>query len=272
MKQMRKYETLTALTIAVLIADLILAPFICDLSQAQAINLNSPVISHQPKMISYRGKPLNILAHVGTQSRLSKVALKITHDGKTVTGVMPAKKDAGVVPVLVTASGSPQVLSGPGAQYSKKTSLQDGETLYVTQINGDFYRIRTESGLNGYVESRSTELVLSGSVYGVAIPASMTAGSEISYQIIATDIKGNVASTDIVNVALKTPEEIAAMREGRIPPKERVAAGAGSKSSFSKVFPWIVLAGIGGAAAYFLTQKNKTDKDEAAVDVLVDWD
>ena len=270
MKQLLKCETLTALIISVVISDLVLAPFIWDVSQAQLLDLNGPVISHHPRNIGQREKPLQILAHVGAQAALKKVLIKITQNGKVVSGVVPVKKNSKAVPVIVTASRALTVFAGAGSKYSKKGLAQAGETLYVSDVRPNFYRVRTDAGITGWVEANGTDVILAGKVYLVTVPATMTAGSSLSYQLFASDNEGNSTSTDVINVSLMTEDEIASLREGKLPPKEQALAAGVNKSSFSRMFPWVVLLGIGGAAVYFLTQKSKTD-DEATVDVMVDW-
>jgi hypothetical protein len=270
MKQLLKCETITALIIAVIISDLVLAPFICDVSHAQLLDLNGPVISHHPRTIGQRDKPLQILAHVGAQTAVKKVVIKITQNNKTVSGVMPVKKNSTEVPVIVTASKDLTIYAGAGTRYSKKGIAQTGETLYVTDVRPNYYRVRTDAGVSGWVESSNTEQVLAGKVYLVAIPATMTAGSSLTYQLFASDSDGHSTSTDAINVTLMTEDEIASIKEGKLPPKEQALAAGVNKSSFNKFFPWVVLLGIGGAAAYFLTQKSKTEND-ATVDVMVDW-
>jgi hypothetical protein len=254
----------------VIISDLVLAPFIWDVSQAQLLDLNGPVISHHPRNIGQRDKPLQVQAHVGAQAVLKKVVIKITQNQKTVSGVMPVKKNSKEVPVIVTASRDLTILAGPGSRYGKKGIAQTGETLYVTDVRPNFYRVRTDAGVNGWVESDGTDQILAGKVYLVAIPATMTTGSSLSYQLFATDSEGHSTSTDIINVSLMTEDEIVSIKEGKLPPKEQALAAGVNKSSFNKIFPWVVLLGIGGAAIYFLTQKSKTDND-ATVDVMVDW-
>ena len=82
-------------------------------------------------------------------------------DYKSVEGYMSAdyldvstKADVTIGYGLVETDGSPlNVRSGPGTDYSKVTSLNDGAVVPIVGIDNGWYKITTSGGLSGYVSS-----------------------------------------------------------------------------------------------------------------------
>ncbi len=264
MKHLNKHGTICAVCIGIALSYLTLAPLMADVVLAQSLGFDYPVISHYPRKMAYRDKPLNIMANVGADTGIQKVTIKVTFGEKSIEGKMPERKNTGVVPVVVVALEDIDIHSGPGTQYKKIGLVRQGEQVNVTGRRGDHYRIQTSNAVHGYINSEETGPILSGRSYGVALPVSITKFPNLSYQIFATDMAGHVASTDQVYVNLMTAEEIAALKS-----PEKTAGG--KKSGFAGIFPWVFLAATGGAAVYFLTRKKDKDED-VPVDVVVQWD
>ncbi|OUO44525.1 SH3 domain-containing C40 family peptidase [Flavonifractor sp. An306] len=82
-------------------------------------------------------------------------------DYKSVEGYMSAdyldvstKADVTIGYGLVETDGSPlNVRSGPGTDYSKVTSLNDGAVVTIVGIDNGWYKIKTSGGSVGYVSS-----------------------------------------------------------------------------------------------------------------------
>ncbi|MBN1997398.1 SH3 domain-containing protein [candidate division KSB1 bacterium] len=270
MKHLNKHETISAICIGMTLSYLVLAPLMADVILAQSLGFNYPVISHYPRKLAYRDKPLNVVAHVGADTGIQKVTIKVTYGDKSIDGKMPERKTGGVVPVVVVALKDMDIFSGPGSQYKKIGLVRQGEQVNVTGVRDGTYRIQTSNQIHGYINEEGTGPILTGHSYGVSLPVSMTKFSNLSYQIFATDMAGQTASTDVVQVSLMTPEKIAALRSGKKVPGSQETS-TGGKSGFGKVFPWVFLAATGGATIYFLTRKKDKDQD-VTVDVAVQWD
>ena len=82
-------------------------------------------------------------------------------DYKSVEGYMSAdyldvstKADVTIGYGLVETDGSPlNVRSGPGTDYSKVTSLNDGAVVTIVGIDNGWYKVKTSGGSVGYVSS-----------------------------------------------------------------------------------------------------------------------
>jgi hypothetical protein len=277
MRHLLKCETMSVCVICFLVYSLAFAPVFLDLHAAQSQSSTSPVISHQPVKVGWRGRPLNIVAHIADDTGIQTVTITINYGGKSTSGRMPVKKGSGDVPVVAVVPSNIDVYQRADFSSKRKGIIRGGERVQVTRVNGGFYRILTTGGLSGYVDANDVQPSLYGRVYGVALPASMTELGSLTYQISATDVDGHVAKTDLVSVRTVTREEVAALRAGgtgqAVSAAERAAPTAEEekKSGSGKILPWIVLAAIGGGAVYFLTQQKEKD-DTEVVDVVVGWE
>jgi len=278
MKRLFEHDTTKSLLIPFIISYLSLTPLVCDFGLAQSGAKKPVTIAHQPVRTAKRGQPLNVTAYVGSDKGISSVALKIDYDGKSVKGPMPPKKDGGVVPVIVQIINSDlDLFSGPGALYKRIGTVKRGDQLLVTAHKDGYYRIITPSKMVGYIDAEKTAVILSGNVFGVTIPASMTQGT-LSYQIIAKDAAGQVAQSEIVNVSLLTDEELAALRSKpqaiakteEAQPQVVGAQGKTSRPFYAKPWFWLGIAAVGGGAYYYTTQKESKEED-ATVNVSVGW-
>ena len=239
---------------------------------SQSVDSLPPVLAHQPVLMGNRGAPLNIIAHVADESGIKSVAISINYDEKSITGIIPERTEYTHVPVVVEALQDLEVYSGPGHQYSVKAQVIQGEKVQVTHVKGDYYRIKSELDVSGYVKIENVNVVTTGKMYGVAIPPSITSLPEISYQIIATDLAGNVSTTDMTKVVLLTEQEIAEMRKKPSGPAEMHKEKTGT-SFFARPWFWATTAIVGGGTYYFLTQQKDEAKppEKAVVDVSVEW-
>jgi hypothetical protein len=277
MRHLLKCETMSVCVICFLVYSLAFAPVFLDLHAAQSQSNTVPVISHQPVKVCWRGRPLNIVAHIADDTGIQTVTIAISYGGKSTSGRMPVKSGSGEVPVVAVASSNIDVYQRADFSSKRKGIVRGGERVQVTRVSGGFYRILTAGGLFGYVDANDVQPSLYGKVYGVALPVSMTELKSLAYQISATDVDGHVTKTDPVSVRTITREEVAALRAGgtgkAVSAAERAApvTGEEKKSGFGTIFPWLVLAGIGGGAVYFLTQQ-KEKGDTEVVDVVVGWE
>ncbi|NIA28938.1 MAG: hypothetical protein GWP06_03380 [Actinobacteria bacterium] len=274
MKHIIRHETLCAILPALIISNLIFAPVFYNASFAQSQDVDPPYIAHQPERMALRNKPMNILANISDESQIQKVTITINRGGKLITGALPEQVSMGKVPVLVQAVKDMDVYAKPSKKAKRRGKILKGEALNVTLVRGQFYRIRTPMDLAGYILAKNVEVISEGNVYGVTIPAQLTDESSISYQITATDVYGNVAKTDAIEVTLVTPQELAQLRSGERKMTHEAAGESRIKSGtpiYVKVMYWTGWALAGGGAYYFYSQRNKTKEEKATVDVVVQW-
>ncbi len=263
-------KSLNFILIVVLVFQLIILPIALDVGQAQQSS-NSTIIAHQPVRLGYRGRPLNVVTNINDDVGVRRVSLVIHYGENTKTGNMPELSRGGKTPVQVSVLKDSKVYSGPSARTRLKGKLYRGELVRVTRVKENFYRILTDGGLYGYVESENLRVMKSGKSYGVSIPASLTNYPFISYQIVVTDAKGNISKSKMQKVRLLTQEEIAALRSKRGGSSSTKTASAKGGSSMTK---YIVLAGLvalGGGAYYYATQQDD-DEETTTVNVEVGWE
>lgn len=262
MRHVLKCETLNVLLLAVLFSSLIFAPLFQDTSLAQTKDVDPPYISHHPSRIAIQGKPVNVVAHIFDDSQIASVTITLNQDGKSVTGNLPKRKTPGPVPVVGTILKDVNVLSKANPSSKIKGQLSAGEAVNVTRVQGQYYRIRTPMNIAGYVNASDCEVVVEGAMYGIAIPASMTSGSDLSYQITATDIYGNEEKSELVQVTILTQNDLMALRSGKKPSKsiqQTRSQSQGQKGGigFKKAAIVTGVAVAGGGAYYLYSQKDK---------------
>ncbi|HPG38750.1 MAG TPA: SH3 domain-containing protein [bacterium] len=279
MRQLVKNETLFVLLSAILITSILVMPFIGDISQAQTVNTNALIVSHQPVKIGYKGRPLSITAHINDETGIRNVSLVVNYGGNSKTGNIPELTAEGIVPVLAQVTRDTKVYSGASTRNKVKGKVYAGEILNVTKVKDGFYRIITDGGLNGYVTSTDLRTQKTGKAFGVSIPATMTSEPFITYQIVATDMTGNTAKTKVNKVTLYTQEELAAMRTPGNAPTPTAVSGdetEAAPASSSKLWLLAGLAAVGGGAYYIISQQSDDDdKDKnlpATVDVTIEWE
>lgn len=268
------------------------------LAVAQVFDTTPPTIAHQPVKLGREGKALPIIAFIGDNSGVKNVRIVIEHDGKSVESQMTQVEAAGSVPVVAqTRDEEVPLFATPSTSGKVLGKLGGSELLHVTLQRPPFYRVRSESGLVGYVEASRTDVVESGAEFRINLPARLTAGGSLAYQIFASDDFGNEAQTAMINVRLVSDEEVARMqqnlaaRENRPTtapaedksdgmsgetPTERRESGlkqpASSRSLFSRPGFWIATAAVGGGAWYLL---SGGDEDGGAkksdVGLVIGW-
>ena len=272
MKHLPGFETMR-LTIFALMSLYVLAIAKIPLSFSQSRDTDPPIIAHQAAKIGYLGQPFNIIAYICDNTAIRQVTVTINYGGKSVKGALPERKNAGVVPVVVQAKSDLQVYSGPGPGYKVKGTVQEGEQLRVTGVKQNYYSILSSLDMSGYVLANETEILKRGSMYGVAIPGAITSEKEISYQITASDMYGNVAATDLVTVSFMTKEEIAELRSGsRTLQSASRESGEEQKGKSFIASPWFwTTAAILGGGAYYYYSQQKKEETTTTIDVSVGW-
>lgn len=276
MRHLSKCETLNVLLLAIVISSLIIAPLTMDLISAQSQDMEPPYIAHNPTRIAIKDRPFNIIAHIYDESQIASATITLTRDGQSVTGRLPRRQTAGPVPVVVQALSNLPVYARANSESRVKGTLAMDEAANVTGVRGQYYQISTPTGLFGYVEAANCRVVVEGAMYGVAVPASMTSGGELSYQITATDVNGNVETTEPVTVKVLTQQELMALQAGSVPPslgKESKEQKGGGGFGLGKVAFFTGVALAGGGAYYMYSQnKDKTKDEKATIDLVLTWD
>jgi len=268
MRQLFKNETIIVIWVAILIFSLVLSPFIIDISMAQTGNVNAPVISHQPAKIGYKGRSLSVTANINDDIAIKNVSLVINYDGNSKTGTLPEVKPGSRVPVMAQVINDTKVFAGPTTKYRVKGNVYKGEILNVTRVKGNYLRIMTDSGLYGYIKANDAKITKTGKYYGVSIPASMTSGNFISYQIVATDIYGGISKTKLNKGKLFTKAELASLRAQKFGSQDTKRA-AGVTPSKTKYLVLAGLVAVSGGTYYYITREKD---DEATVNVVVEWE
>jgi len=270
MRQLFKYETVTVFLAAILIFTLLFFPVIFDLSMAQTGNVNAPIISHQPPKIGYKGRSLSITANINDDIAIKNVSLVINYEEKTKTGKIPQVRSVASVPVMAQVINDCRVYAGPSTKYRAKGKVFTGEILNVTRVKGNYIRIMSDSGLYGYINANNANVTKRGKLYGISIPASLTTGNFISYQIVATDIYGGVSKTQVNRVKLYTKAELASLRAQKFGGPETKTT-PGGLSSKTKYYVLAGLVAVSGGTYYFIT-RDKGKDDDAIVNVVVEWE
>ena len=269
MRQLFKYETVTAFLAAILVFTLLLFPVIFDISVSQTGNVNAPIISHQPPKIGYKGRSLSITANINDDIAIKNVSLVINFGDNTKTGNIPEVRSVTNVPVMAQVIKESKVYAGPSTKYRVKGKVFNGEILNVTRVKGNYIRIMSDSGLYGYINANNAQITKRGKLYGVSIPASLTTENFISYQIVATDIYGGISKTKLHKVKLYTKAELASLRAQKFG-STTTKSTAGGLPSMTKYYVLAGLVAVSGGTYYFISRDK--DKDDAIVNVVVEWE
>ena len=276
MKHFRTQASLHALIVGFILSYLIIAPVYSDLV-AQSFDSTPPVISHRTVKMAKRGKPLNIIAHIGDDSSVD-VVLSLEFNGEKIDGKLPEIKTSSSVPVKVRiAVTQADIFSRPGGSSARKrATVNEGEIFSVTSAKNGYYRVHNDDDLYGYIPMQATTPIVLGKRYGTAIPPAMTQYETLSYQITATDAYNNISKTDFVTVRLLTEQQIADMQAGKAPSSATTAvqtkSSAASKSSpfYKKIWFWVLVAATAGGVYYITTKEDESSKN-ATVNVDVEW-
>ena len=257
------------LLVFVLITQLVLLPVALDIGQAQTGN-SSIIIAHQPIRIGYRGKPLNIVTNVNDDVGVKRVSVVVNYGNNTKTGNMPVLSRGAKVPVQVGVLRDARVYSSP-TKGRVKGKVYRGEVLLVTRSVNNYYRILTDGGLYGYVEAENLNLVKTGKSYGVSLPAELTNYPFITYQIVVTDARGNIAKSKMNKVRLLTQDEVAQLRARRST-KTASSESTGTQPSYTKYYVLAGLVVLSGGVYYLVTkQDDKSDSGTTVVGVEAEW-
>lgn len=276
MKHVSKCETLNVFLYIILVFLLVFFPLFQNISFAQSQDITPPYISHHPAKIAILGKPINVVAHIFDDSQIESVTITITLDGQTQTGQIPKRQTYGTVPVVAKALEEILIYKKADDSSTVKGIIAQDETVDVTRVNGQYYRIATSFGVAGYVKASDCQIDLEGALYGVAIPANMTFASELLYEISAKDIFGNVAKSGPVSIRILDEKDILALRSGvdlailqgpQLSQKDKGGFG------MAKVVFLTGVAIAGGGAYYIYSQNNSDEKDEkATIGLVLSWD
>ena len=266
MKHLSWCETFRTLLVGMLIANLILMPVVPTSSAAQMTDEEPPFISHQPEKVGIRGKALPIIAYIADESQLQKVTLTITVAGQSVTGALPKLKTAGPVPVLVQALKDADVLEKPKKKARKVGKVLSGEAMNVTEVSGAFYRVHTPIGLTGFVPAEACEVIATGTAHGVSIPAKLTKGDSLFYQISATDVYNNTATTGLIKVKLLSDDELMALKAAKSKHSGFSVKRSGPTPLFAKV-AFIAGVALVGGGAYLMYRSNASKTTKANITI-----
>lgn len=279
MKQLTKSETTITLFSTILIMYLVFSPILCNIAFAFAVNQTTPFLLHNPVKAARYGQDLVIKTHVGNPAAVQKVTLILTIDGQVKRGKMVEIASAGNVPITVQARSKTPVFSGPGSKYTLRGYVQPTDVLQVTESRSSHYRIKSGTGINGYIAQSSVQILSTGKAYGVSLPASLTSREKLTYQIQLVDKLGRITTTEEVDVKLLTPEQVQNLMAKRnktttaSPATQTTIAATRQKDDpvYKKSWFWLGLLAIGGGA-YFILSQDQSDSDTGTLDVLVEWE
>ncbi len=264
MRHFERHETVLQLLCVMLSGLLLFAPILSDLRAAENAG---PVISYFPIRVGRFGQPFTVRVHVQSETPIAAVTLVIEDDAKSVRGKMPKLKiDA--VPVQVHAIRSAKLYAGPSLKKRVKGLVRLGEILYVSAEQNGFYRVISDIGVVGFVRTGDVNVLSTGSAYAVTLPASITSRPVLIYSIEAVDSRGVKSVTNPVTMRLLTDEEINSF----IAANTRAGASGAGKPTYKKPLFWAGLALVAGGIYYFSNDKGGSDSDQAAVQVLVEWE
>ncbi len=180
-----------------------------DANEVLNSNQNPPVISHRAVKLALQGEKINIVAGIGHRTGIKDVALTINYGkNKIIVGSLVPVQGLGPVPVSVSALKNVPVLKDVGLNQKIAGIFKNGEQAKVTLVRGEYLRILTSDGLEGYVEKRQTATLLTGEMFGASIPESMTMDN-LSYKISVVSNSGDIAQTDEIHVKFLDENEIA---------------------------------------------------------------
>ena len=263
MRQFAKHGTILSFCSFVLMTHLLFLPIIVDI---QAAENSAPVIAYYPIRVGRYGQPFTIRVHVMSDNKIAKVTLVVSEGDKPLRGRMPKLKGV-KAPVRVHAVRSAKFYSGPATRMRVKGVVRPGEVLYVSAEKSGFYRVMGDNGVRGFILKKDVDVLNTGEAFAVTLPASITSRSILKYHIEAVDSRGTKTITEELSMRLLTDDEI----NGFIASN----TGQGQKSSGTPIYKkslfWGGLAAV-GVAAYFLQNNGSSATDQAAVQVLVEWE
>ena len=276
MKQLPSPETMMRSLLALLLFPLMVA--------AQVFDTTPPKIAHQPVKLGREGRTLPIIANVSDNAGIKSVSIAIYYNEQQVVRAMNQVKSETSVPVIVqTSSEATPLYSTPGTSGKLLADLAAGELLEVTLLRPPFYRVRTATGVVGYVNSDAVQIVEAGATYRVTLPSQLTSGGRLAYQIFALDDFGNEAKTDVIQIRIISDEELARI-QGRKNLQEKPVAAKGDtelerlpqkKSSekilFAKPLFWVGAAVVGGGVYYLISGDDDEAAAKASVGLVVGW-
>lgn len=276
MKQMRWHETIS-LGLVVTYFCMIFMPIP---NLAQTFDTTPPTICHQPVKLGKVGKPLSIIANIGDKSGVRASILKINYQSENMeVEMIPVAKEQSLPIKIKIKSEQKTVLSGPGQTYKKIGELVLDELVDVNLVRDNYYRIHSQSGLNGYIENNGCETIESGQEFKAIIPSIATKNNSISYQIFAMDTFGNEAQTEIIDVRLIDEQQLSNLQaKTGLSNKELSDSGKmtkkRSKPIYARSWFWIATGatlGIGGGIYYYLSIQEPEKTKDATVQVIMGW-
>jgi len=264
MRHFARHGTILSFCSFMLMALLLFLPIIADI---QAAENSAPVIAYYPIRIGRYGRPFTIRVHAMSDNKIAKVTLVVSNGDKPLRGRMP-KLSGAKAPVQVHAIRTAQIRSGPASKKRIKGMVRLGEILYVSMEKNGYYRIVGENGIKGFILKSDVDVLNTGGAYAVTLPASVTSRPMLKYHIEAVDSRGNKSVTKEISMRLLTDDEI----NGFI----AANSGQGKKSNGAPIYKkplfWGGVAAL-GVVAYFLQNDNSGNgSNQAAVQVLVEWE
>lgn len=263
MRQFARHGTILSFSSFMLIAHLLFLPIIADI---QAAENSSPVIAYYPIRVGRYGQPFTIRVHAMSDNKIAGVILVVSDDGKPLRGKMPKLKGA-KAPVQVHAVRNAKIYSGPSAGKRVKGMVRLGEVLYVSMEKNGFYRVMGDNGVRGFVLKKDVDVLNTGDAYAVTLPASITSRSTLTYHIEAVDSRGGKSVTKDISMRLLTDDEI----NGFIAANTGQGKKSTGKAIYKKPLFWGGLAAV-GVVAYLVQNNGSSPSDQAAVQVLVEWE
>jgi len=225
------------------------------------------------------GQELDIEAHVGNPEAVDKVSLLLIIGGQVKRGKMVETASGPNVPVTVQPRSKSPLFSGPGSEYTVRGYVQSSDILQVTEAFNAYYRIKSTSGLSGFISKSTVRILSTGTAYRISLPAALTKREKLTYQIHVLDKYGRISTSEKVDVKFLTPEQVRNLMAKRN--KRTAGAGAAQTTTASsrpngkpihkKGWFWLGLVAIGGGTYYVLSQ-NQTETETGTLDVLVDWE
>lgn len=264
MRQFARHGTILSFCSFMLIAHLLFLPVIADI---QAAENSSPVIAYYPVRVGRYGRPFTIRVHAMSDNKIAQVTLVISEGDKPLRGKMPKLKGA-KAPVQVHAVRSAKIYSGPAVGKRVKGMVRLGEILYVSAEKNGFYRVMGDNGMRGFVLKKDVDVLNTGSAYAVTLPASITSRSVLRYHIEAVDSRGAKTVTEEIAMRLLTDDEI----NGFI----AANSGQGKKNNGAPIYKkplfWGGVAALGVVAYLLQKDSGGSGSNQAAVQVLVEWE
>ena len=264
MRQLLRHETFLYYFVLTLIVQMLFSPILSDI---QAAENNAPVISYFPVRVGRYGQPFTIRVHAMSDETIAKVTLVIQNKEKPLRGKMP-RLDVVDAPVQAHAIRSAKIYSGPAEGKRVKGMVRLGEILYISMESNGFYRVISDGGAKGFVQKNDVDVLNTGDVYAVTLPASITSRPVLTYSIEAVDSKGAKSVTEEISMRLLTDDEI----NGFIASNTGQQKDKDGNPVYKKPFFWLGMAAVAGGAYYLSSDRGGSDSNQAAVQVLVEWE